>query len=196
MTNLLLLSVVVLDLVLVAAFFWINRRQKRQEAMMSDFESERRLLSELRQSFSREVETAEKRTKEVLGRIEVLALEVEQDARNSAKFVGEEVDSIMSQIGSRFEEPLQILAEKQQYIESLMARIQSEKASIAAVTERAGAMTKILKSDSKPDDLLREFEDRKFSEIRALLAKGCSVRKISEDLHVSENEVRTVANLR
>lgn len=192
----LLIILAIADIALIVAFTRLSRRQDAHQAVMAEMTEERNLLSQLRASIRDDLMQAQNQVRTVKEQVQVLATEAEQEVRNGVNLISAEVEGILSQIETKFDGPLEELSSKQHYIESLLQRVQSERQSLARTTERAGALAKFFKDGVRFDDVMRELEDKKFGDIRAMIAQGHAPQKVARDLGVSEQEVRFVSGIR
>src|SRR6185312_15907497 len=97
---------------------------------------ERRLLTELRGSVQEELEAAQVKARETLEKAMHLAAEAEQEVKTGSAQVATEMESVAAQLTARFEGPLKELAKKQAYVESLLRRVDSEKAALQKLVQR------------------------------------------------------------
>ena len=187
---------VLADISLIIVVVRLSRRQTAHQAIMSELTEERTMLADLRSSIREDLALAQGQVKSMKEQVQLLATEAEQEVRNGVAVINAEVDGIISELGTRFDGPLNDLSSKQHYMENLLQRVQTERHNLARTTERAGALAKFFKDGVKFDDVMKELEDKKFSDIRALVAQGAAPAKVARELGITEQEVRLVAGLR
>ncbi|MCX6125282.1 MAG: hypothetical protein NTV34_11145 [Proteobacteria bacterium] len=192
----LLMFLVIADISLIVIVVRLNRRQTAHQAIMSELTEERTMLADLRSSIRADLALAQGQVKSMKEQVQLLATEAEQEVRSGVALINAEVDGIISELGARFDGPLNDLSSKQHYMENLLQRVQTERHNLARTTERAGALAKFFKDGVKFDDVMKELEDKKFSDIRALVAQGAAPAKVARELGITEQEVRLVAGLR
>jgi chromosome segregation ATPase len=192
----LLILVIAMDVALVFAFFKLNRKQEAHQSILRELSEERLMLNDLRNSTREEFKSAQMQLRTLKEQVQYLATEAEQEVKNGVATISAEVEAMISTLTTRFDEPLSELTSKQHYLESLLQRIQAERKTLAQTTERAGAIAKLLKKGANIDDVLKELEDKKFTDIRSMVARGLHPTAIASDLGISEQEVKLVAGLR
>lgn len=195
MTTLLLAALILLDLGLLAAVFLLSRRQDAQLELVEELTEERRLLAELRSAVQEELEAAQGKARETLDKASRLAAEAEQEVRTGGSTIAEELTNVADHLASRFEEPLKELARKQSYTESLLRRIEQEKAVVGKLIARGEKLCRFFDQRIPYEEVLAEIEDKKYEDARALLARGKGPAIVATELGMSETEVRLVAGL-
>lgn len=195
MTTTLLVFLVVLDFALLAAVFFLNRRQETQLELVEELTEERRLLTELRQSVHEELEAAHGKARETLEKATRLAAEAEQEVKSGGATIAQEMGAIADQLTQRFEEPLKELARKQSYLETLLRRVDQEKTLLAKLIARGEKICRFFDERVPYQEVLEEIEDKKYSDARSMLAKGKTAHAIAIELGMSESEVRLVAGM-
>jgi signal transduction histidine kinase len=185
----------VADVILVFLFYRLSRKQNEHSAVMSELTEERAMLSDMRAAIRDELNAARQDVRSMKEQMQVLAAEAEQEVRSGISTISGEIDSLVAQIGQKFDEPLKEMNSKQHYLEKLVQRIQVERQNLARTTERAGAIAKFFQEGVKFEDVIKDIEDKKFSDIRALIAQGQSPANVAREIGVSEKEVRFVAGL-
>ena len=195
MTTILLVSLVLLDMALLAAVFFLNRRQEAHIELVEEMTEERRLLTELRQSVHEELEAAHGKARETLDKATRLAAEAEQEVKSGGQTIATEMEAVAATLTERFAEPLKELGKKQSYLESLLRRVDQEKTVLAKLISRGEKICKFFDERVPYQEVLEEIEDKKYSDARSLLAKGKAPGAVALELGMSESEVRLVAGL-
>ncbi|MCX6117317.1 MAG: hypothetical protein NT027_07235 [Proteobacteria bacterium] len=196
MISALLISLVIADIGLALAFIKLSRRQSQHQAIMREMTEERSLLHELRKSVKEDLAIAQSQVRAMKEQVQILATEAEQEVKSGVTQISAEVDGIVTELGSRFEAPMAELTQKQHYLENLTLRIRNERKSFARVVEKAEYLAKFFQEGVRFDDVMKDLEDKKFSDIRALVTQGVNHTKIARELGVSEQEVKLIAGLR
>ena len=196
MITAILIFLAVADVFLIFAFLRLSRRQDAHQSVMAELTEERTMLSDLRNSIRAELNHAQAQVRAMKEQAQHLATEAEQEVQSGISAISAEVEGIISQLSTKFEAPLNDLNAKQHYLESLLQRIQSERKNFTRTTERAGALAKFFKDGVRFDDVMKELEDKKFSDIRAMVAQGLTPTNVARDLGISEQEVRFIAGIK
>lgn len=196
MMTAILTLLVIADVALVFAFIRLSRRQEAHRQLMMEMTEERALLNDLRNSIRADLTTAQSQVRAMKEQVQVLATEAELEVKNGVDAIGREVENIISQLGSKLEQPLNEIATKQHYVERLLQRVQGERKAFTRVTERASELARFFQEGVPFDEVVKELEDKKFSDIRALITQGVSAQKVAMELGVSEQEVKLIAGLR
>ena len=195
MMSAILLFLVVADVALVFAFLRLSRKQQEHQQFMVQLTEERAMLNDLRQSVREELTSAQIEVKLVKEQVQVLAMEAEQEVKQGIQTISGEIEQIMLTLAERLDGPLNAVTDKQHYVENLIQRLQREKVQLTRLTNRASQLTRFFKEDLPFDEVLKDIEDKKFSDIRALLAQGVKPDRIARDLNVAEQEVRLISGL-
>lgn len=182
----------VADLILIIAFFRLQKRQFDNQNVIRELTEERSLLADLRDSVRNELAAAQTQARTIRDQVQVLASEAEQEVKRGVHQITSEVEGIISNIGGKLEHPFQELTNKQHFLMKLAKDAETQRELLARVVTRAEHAAKILQSAEKWEDIVEELEARRFQDIRAMLAKGLTTEKIAKELGVSENEVRLV----
>lgn len=195
MTHTLLVFLVFLDFLLLAAVFFLNRRQDAHLELVEELSEERRLLNELRTSVQEELEAAHNKARETLEKATRLAAEAEQEVKSGGHTIAQEMGAVADELTTKFEEPLKELAKKQAYLETLLKRVDQEKTVLGKLLTRGEKICKFFDERVPYREVLEEIEDKKYADARNLLAKGKSPSDVAHELGMSESEVRLVAGL-
>ncbi len=195
MTTFLLASLILLDFGLLAAVFFLNRRQEAQVELVAELTEERRLLAELRTSVQEELEAAQSRAREMLDRVSHMATETEHEVKAGGESLAREMENVAGQLATRFEQPLKELTRKQAHIETLLKRVEQEKTVMQKLVQRGEKLVKFFDERVPYEDVLTEIADKKYSDARSLLARGNAPAQIALELGMSESEVRVLAGL-
>ena len=196
MMTAILILLTVADVALVFAFIRLSRRQEAHRQLMMEMTEERALLNDLRASIRSDLSIAQSQVRAMKDQVQVLATEAELEVKNGVDAISKEVENIISQLGSKLEQPLNEIATKQHYVERLLQRIQGERKAFTRVTERANELARFFQEGVQFDEVLKDLEDKKFSDIRAMVTQGVAPQKVAQELGVSEQEVRLIAGLR
>ena len=195
MTIFLLAALVLLDVALIGAVFFLSRKQEEQSEIVSELTEERRAISELRQTVTEELEAAQARVRGAVERVGHLAAEAEHEVKSGSQILKAEVDSMVSQLSFRFEAPLKELAKRQQYLETLLRQLDQHKTLIQKVVSRGEKMVKLFDDRVPYEDVIQELENKKYSDARFMIAQGVSPQKVAIDLGMAEHEIRLIADL-
>jgi signal transduction histidine kinase len=195
MTTFLLAALTLLDLGLLAAVFFLNRRQEAHIELVEELTEERRLLTELRASVHEELEAAHGKSREALERVTRIAAEAEHEVKTGGNTIAQEMENVVSQLTGRFETPLKELANKQAYVETLLRRVDKEKLVMQKLIQRGEKICRFFDERVPYEEVLEEIEDKKYADARSLLAKGEAPSVIARELGMSESEVRLVSGL-
>jgi len=186
---------VVVDIVMIFAIFLLSRRQAANSSALAELHEERSLLTELRESVKEELENALAKIRGASDKVQILAAEVEYEIKNGAGAVTQEADAMIKELSKKFDEPLDELMRRQQYIESLMKRMDQEKKVIHRIVSRGEQVLKFFNGKVSYEKIVQEIEDQKHSDVRALLARGLKAPKIATELGMTEAEVRAISNI-
>ena len=193
MTTFLLAALILLDLGLLAAVFFLNRRQEAHGELVQELSEERRLLGELRTTVQEELEAAQSRAREMINKVTRLATEAEQEVKAGGQTLAHEMEAVVTELSGRFEQPLKDLGRKQSYLENLLKRVDSEKLLLQKLIARGEKICKFFDERVPYEEVLHEIADKKYVDALSLLAKGTTPAQVAAELGMSESEVRLVA---
>lgn len=195
MTTLLLAFLLLLDVGLLAAVFFLNRRQEAHIEVVTELTEERRMLSELRTTVQEELEVAHNKARDMLQKITKIATEAEMEVKTGGQTIATEMELVMADLTGKFEEPLRELARKQAYLDATLKRLDHEKSVLHKLIARGEKICKFFDERVSYEEVLHEIEDKKYVDARAMLAKGNTPAIVASELGMSESEVRLVAGL-
>jgi DNA-binding NarL/FixJ family response regulator len=192
MISIMLAVLVMADLILVVAFFRLQRRQFANQSIIRELMEERSLLANLRDNVRDELVSAQSQARALRDQVQVLATEAEQEVKRGVQQITQETQTIVNGIADKLERPFQELTNKQHFLVKLAKDAETQRELLSRVVTRAEYAAKLLQSAEKWEDIVEELESRRFKDIRAMLAKGLTPEKIASELGVSENEVRMI----
>ena len=192
MTTLLLSALIFLDIGLIIV---VARLSQRRDSGQLELAEERQLLGELRSSVKEELEAAQAKARATLDKAMRLATEAEQEVKTGGQSLAQEMEQVAAQLTGQFDEPLRELGKRQTYLEALLRRIDTEKASLQKLLARGEKICRFFDNRVPYEEVLAEIEDKKYADARSLLARGKAPASIAAELGMSETEVRLVAGL-
>jgi len=192
MISIMLAVLAIADLVLIVAFFRLQRRQFANQSIIRELMEERSLLANLRDNVRNELGAAQSQARTIRDQVQVLATEAEQEVKRGIQQITEETQTIINGIADKLEKPFLELTNKQHFLVKLAKDAETQRELLSRVVTRAEYAAKLLQSAEKWEDIVEELESRRFKDIRAMLAKGLTAEKIASELGVSENEVRLI----
>lgn len=195
MTTFLLVALILLDAGLLAAVFLLNRRQEAQVELVAELSEERRMIAELRASVQEELEAAQGKARGMLDKVTKMATEAEMEVKSGGATIAHEMEQIATTLTARFELPLKELSVKQRQVEALLKRLDQEKMMMKNLVARGEKICKFFDERVPYEEVLHEIADKKYSDARALLAKGQSPTQVAHELAMNETEVRILAGL-
>ena len=192
MTSTLIAILIFADLALLVVLLKLHGRQRAHEATITDLTDERFLLKEMHLAMRAELSAAETRQKDLLNRFTHLAAEAEQEVARINTSVSESIESIQSQVASRFESPLKELAQRQGALELQLKRLKSERESIERSIQRAQELVSFFGKSNNHQDVLTDIQNKRHEDARALLNTGNSVEAVAKRLGLPRSEVELV----
>ena len=195
MATALFVVLVLLDLVLFAMFFFLNRKQVEQGEALRSLSDERSLLEDLRQSVQEELALAESKSKDTLAKVHKIAMEAEQEVKLGSQQLSSELQGLSEQLTNKFEKLLEELRSKQMFVESLMKRIEREKSLLQKQVVRGEKLAGFFDKRISYQEVLEEIEDKKYIDARNLLSQGMEPENVAKELGMTLAEVKVVAGL-
>jgi len=187
---------VIMDICLIAAVFFQNRkRSNNHDELIMEITEERRYLTELRNSIQEELDGSKLQSKEVLRKVTELAMEAEQEVKSGSETIATQMQIVAERLESNFESPLKELAKRQAGLEALYKRMAQEKDLLARMIERAEKLAKFFHKNVPYEDVLEEIQDKKYSDARKLLAQGYKAERVAKELGMTASEVKLLADI-
>ncbi len=190
-----LILLVVLDIGIVGAMYFLSKKQAVQSDLLNEMMDERGVLSEMRAAIKDEVEDALARISKISDKVKVIATEIEMETQGGNGSIKAELEFAVLEFEKKFDQPAKMLEQKQVYIEQLLKKLQGEKVLFQKMMQRAEILTKVLDSKTTVQSVLEEIEDKKIIDVRSLLSRGIKQERIARELGMSENEVKVIASL-
>lgn len=195
MSAILLVFLIMMDLALIGAVIWLSRRQNAHIELAMELTEERRILTEIRHTIHEELEAAQAKARETLDKATRLAAEAEIEVKSGGQTIAKEMDIVATQLAARFEAPLKDLAKQKAGLEAILHKAEREKSILQSLLVRGEKICQFFDERVPYEDILREIEDKKYSDARKLLARGHTPHIVASELGMSESEVRLVAGL-
>jgi type I site-specific restriction-modification system R (restriction) subunit len=192
----LLAFLLALDFFIAYAMFRLSRKQSEHHLILKEMSEERSLLTDLRQSIRDELSAAQNQVRSMKQQVQVLATEAEQEVQNGVTQITSATGDIIAELSTRFDTPMEQLNEKQHYIEHLIQRLQTERKQLIKTIEKAQALAQVFRDGVRAEDILEEIEDKKYTDVQKLLAKGLPSKQVATQLGLPEQEVRVIASIR
>lgn len=196
MIGALLFVLVIFDLALVFAVLRLQKRQSANQEVVRELTEERTMLLDLRNQIRGELQATQSQVRTIKDQVQVLATEAEQEVRQGVAEITKEVDSIIANISQKLDSPMLALNEKQHFIAKIARDAQNERELLNRLVVRAENAAKLLRAGASWKDVVDELEAKKYSDIRAMVAKGVAADRIARELGVTEQEVRLVCGAR
>ena len=195
MLTVFLVLLVIVDLLLLGAIIYINRRQVGQFDFIQSLNEERRLLEEMKRSVQEELDITGKKSRDAIDRVTKLAMEAEQEVKNGRESLSAELESLIHNLAEKLDQPLRELTLKQAAVEGMMHRLEKQREQLQKVVTRGERICRFFDKNTPYEEVLEEIEDKKYADARSLLAQGVPSTRVAAELGMSEAEVRLVAQL-
>jgi hypothetical protein len=192
-SNILLGVLVAMDVVLLAVV-WVmaRRRDGTQSGIIEELAEERRLLAEQQRAVQDDLEMMQEKARSITDRITQLAVEVEQEVRSGRDSLSAELDKIAATVATRFDGPLREMGQRQAGIENLFKMMDAKKEVLQRLIGRGEQIGRIFDKSVPYEQVMHDIQERKYSDARALMARGFSLKKIAQELSLTESETRLV----
>ncbi len=191
----LIMILLLVDAGLIYAFWHFMRRRTIEADIVSELAEERRMLEDLRRGARVEIAEGQTRVREASDRVSRMALEAEQEVKGSGGVIRGEVEKVLAGFGGTLDAPLAELAVRQEQVQSLLRKVESERNILRKLLTRAEMMCKALDEKAPLDEVLSELREKKYTDARSLLTRGLSVSKVAAEVELSEAEVRLLAGI-
>jgi predicted nucleic acid-binding Zn-ribbon protein len=191
----LIIILLLVDAGLIYAFWQFIRRRTIEADIVSELAEERRMLEDLRRAARTEIAEGQTRVREASDRVSRMALEAEQEVMGSGGVIRGEVEKVLAGFGGTLDAPLAELSARQDQVQALLRKVESEKNVLRKLLARAEMMCKALDEKAPFEEVLSEMREKKYTDARSLLTRGLSVAMVAAEVELSEAEVRLLAGV-
>ena len=195
MTIFLFSFLTILDGVALLAAFQLYRKWKLHESVLLDVTQERQLIQRSLASTKIEIQQSAEKSQMLCDKMAHLAAAVEKEVATSSDVIASNIESVMQSMGKKFDAPLQELRETQQALDMYYRKLEQMKERTDKIVVRGEQICRFIDKEFTYEEMQKEMEEKKYADIRHLLAKGISISTIAEELHVSANEISLVKEL-
>lgn len=183
------------DAGLIYAFWQFTKRRTIEADIVSELAEERRMIEDLRTGARREIAEGQMRVREASDRVSRMALEAEQEVKGSGGVIRGEVEKVLAGFGGTLDAPLAELASRQEQIQALLRKVESERNVLRKLLARAEMMCKALDEKVPFEEVLSEIREKKYTDARSLLTRGLSISMVAAEVELGEAEIRLLAGI-
>lgn len=195
MTIFLFSFLTLLDAIALLAAFQLFRKWKMQESVLLEVTQERQLIQRSLSEAKGEIQQSVEKNQSLCDKISHLAATVEKEVATSSEVIASNIESVMQSMGAKFEAPLQELHETQQALDTYYRKLEQMKDRTDKIVVRGEQICRFIDKEFTYEEMQQEMEEKKYANIRHLLARGVPIATIAEELHVSLHEVSFVKEL-
>ncbi len=195
MTTFFLTLLVALDFGILYVIFFLNKRWQAHDDILSDVTEERHLISQIQDKLKNDIDHSRSENMDLYKKINRIAAQIEQEIANSGAIFSEHLNKVINEMTLKIEEPFKELTLKQKSLESLYEKVELKKNHLMAMMDRSEKICRFLEKKLPFDELLKELENKKYSDIQKLLAEGLSIEQIAQELDISLGEVKLIDQL-
>lgn len=195
MTEILLTTIIVFDLLLAVAVLLLFKKQKRAVATLGDITAEREYLVATQAKMEESIRHTTSEQRGLMNKLTKIAAEIEKELADKRTSLHTDVELITNELASKFEAPLVELTQKQNSLNSLYRKIENERCDLEKTLKKASGILKFFNQKIPYEEIISEIEDKKYMDARRLLTSGKSVNEISERLGLPVVEVEMIRNL-
>lgn len=195
MSNLLLVSLIAIDLVLIGLVAMALRRRQSPDmiSVLREMDQEHRLLKELRSSIKDDLENKQAEMKQIYEKVTLIATDAEMELKSGANFLTKEIESALAEARQELKEPLELIAKQRTRLSALLQKSQEERQILQKSLSRAEQLSRFFDKKIPYEEVLAEIEDKKYSDARFLLSKGLKPSQVASELGLPESEVTLIA---
>jgi hypothetical protein len=183
-----------LDVFLLGVVYFLGRQKHSNSQIFLELEEERKILKELQFAVKEEAEIGEQKCREILGRVTAIATDIEMEVKQNGEVINKEVEQIIAKISDQIQEPLKSINIKQASLEALLKKIEKERLVLNKSISRGEKLVKFFNGAVPYEEVLKEIEDKKYSDARQLLTKGFSPNEVASELGLPLSEVMLLAS--
>jgi hypothetical protein len=195
MTVGLLVFLLLCDVGLVLAFYYLNRRQERQDGVLAEITEERLAITELRDRIKADLTAAEATSRAARSDIAKLAAEAELEVKNGGGILAVELEKFVNEFRARIEGNIKEISRKQLSLEKAQKKIEIEREKLTKTVGRAEKLAKFFSKNLPYEEVLAEIEDQKYIDARRLLTQGVAPKAVAAQLGMKESEMDILSSM-
>lgn len=190
----LVIALIVADVLMLVALFFLTQRMVRQKIIqLEDVFEERQVIRRLKDEIYESLESTIRDNQVVLQKTRTLAAEAEMEMSSGKARLKEELEELIKGMESRISGPLEDLTRRYAAIEKANKAAARERQLLSRSMQRAEQLIQFLNKDVPYEDIMREIQEKKYSDARFLMAKGMTPDQISRELGLTPSEIKLLA---
>lgn len=193
--NIMILALIVVDFALLGVVFYLFKRVNLPPASIFDLTGEREMLNQMRQSIIGEMQISVSKCETVQKKVSLLAMEIEQEVKQGHDRLAKDLKSLSESMMTNFNSPLEELAQKASHLEAIIAKSEKQRNVLGKVLTRAENICDFFNDKVPYQEILKDIEEKKYSDARRLMGMGVPAEKIANDLNLSLGQVRMIQNI-
>ena len=195
MTTLLLITLVVVDLILIAIVFYRRSDQAVSPEILQEITQGKRELRELTQEIKDEIRISLEESQTIFKKINAIAAESDVLLNSYQKTLNDEVKGILDEFAHDQVRDQAGFQKSQDKLRRILSEAQSEGQLLKQNIVKAQKISRFFQKKIPYEELLEEIEDKKYMDARHLLAKGYDSAKVAEEVGLPINEVNLIASI-
>ncbi len=180
-------------LLLGALFYFVRNMVNRKLVQLEDVFEERQIIRKLKEEVSEALDATIRDNQTLLQKVRTLAAEAEQEVLAGKQQLREEMQALTKNMSAEIEEPLVEVNLRFAAVEKASKRAETERQLLNRSIQRAEQLIQFLNKDLPYEEIVKEIQEKKYSDARFLMAKGWTADKVGKELGLSASEVQILA---
>lgn len=186
---------IVIDIVLLAALFYLNNKRSEYLDVIKDFNDERKVLTSIRNEVNSDLASLKSESKSFYEKLTILAAEAELEIKQGKESLKANLKETIEEITPNIENPIKEMTAKQISLEKTLRKAEKTKTLLNKSIANGEQLITLISKNIPYEQLIEEIKDRKYRDARQLIGQGLSPLEVSKELGISESEVRIIAGL-
>ena len=195
MNNLLLMSVIVFDFVLLFLFLKLKTEKEQNSEILREVLEEKRQITDMVKVYSEELKSLGSNAKDTYDKINMIAAEAELELESAGDVISQQVEQVLTEVSSDITSRFGEIDEKKREFEEFRSSLDKNKKTLIRLINRAEKLAKFFNENIPYEQVLEEIEDKKYMDARHLLANGYSPEEVSSELNLTESEVKLLVSI-
>ena len=195
MNNILLLSVIAFDFVLLFLFLKLRTEKEQNSEILREVLEEKRQITDMVKVYSEELKSLGTSARDTYDKINMIAAEAELELESAGDVISKQVEEVLNEVSADITSKFSQIDEKKRSFEEFNNSLDKNRKTLIRLINRAEKLAKFFNDNIPYEQVLEEIEDKKYMDARHLLANGYSPEEVSSELNLSASEVKLLVSI-
>ncbi|NRA65224.1 MAG: hypothetical protein HRU19_12120 [Pseudobacteriovorax sp.] len=195
MLTILLIFLVVVDLFMLGAIYFIGKEQAKPIEILKEISQEKRELKELAQSLKEDLSLKMSKADDIFKKINAVAAEAEIEARRYRETLNHEMSASLQEFSEKMEKTSQSLNRDRAAIGSLVSKAKGQRELLRKSIRQGEKLAGFFNKKVPYEQVLEEIEDKKYTDARELLSKGMPIDEVALEVGLPSSEVALISHI-